>query len=43
MLQLKDIFGYPLYFYEQQTEETLILDEVADIIVKDKKIVGWIH
>jgi hypothetical protein len=43
MLQLKDIFGYPLYFYEQQIEETLILDEVADIIVKDKKIVGWIH
>jgi hypothetical protein len=42
MLQLEDKVDYLVYFYEHQLGETLILDEATDIIVKDKKIVGWI-
>jgi hypothetical protein len=30
-----------MYFYEHQPMEVLILDEVVDITIKDKKIVGW--
>jgi len=42
MLQLEDIVDYPVYFYEHQLKEALILDEVVDITVKDKKIASWI-
>ncbi len=35
MLQLEDKVDYPVYFYEHQPRETLILDEAADIIIKD--------
>jgi len=41
-LQLEDIIDYPMYFYEHQLGEALILDETTDVIIKDKKIVGWI-
>ncbi len=41
MLQPKDKIDYPMYFHEHQPREALILDEVVDIIVKDKKIVRW--
>jgi hypothetical protein len=40
MLQLKDIVDYPMYFYEWQPTEVLILDEVVNISFKDKKIVN---
>jgi len=30
-----------VYFYEHQPTEALILDEVTDITIKDKKNVGW--
>lgn len=30
-----------MYFYEHQPREALILDEVIDITIKDKKNVGW--
>jgi hypothetical protein len=42
MLQLEDVVDYPVYFYEHQLREALILDEVVDITVKDKKIASWI-
>jgi hypothetical protein len=42
MLQLEDIVDYLVYFYEHQLKEALILDEVVDITVKDKKIASWI-
>jgi hypothetical protein len=32
---------FSTYFYEHQPMEVLILDEVVDITIKDKKIVGW--
>ncbi len=32
---------YPVYFYKHQLGEVLILDEAADVIVKDKKITRW--
>jgi hypothetical protein len=35
MLQPKDKVDYPVYFYEHQSKEALILDEVANIIAKD--------
>jgi hypothetical protein len=41
MLQPKDKVEYPMYFYEHQPWEALILDEVVNITIKDKKIVGW--
>ncbi len=41
MLQLEKV-DYLVYFYEHQLGEALILDEVFDIIAKDKNIVGWI-
>ncbi len=31
-----------MYFFEHQLGEALILDEVVNITIKDKKIVGWI-
>jgi hypothetical protein len=39
MLQLEKV-DYLVYFYEHQLGEVLILDEVFDIIAKDKRIVG---
>jgi hypothetical protein len=30
----------PFFFYEHQPSEVLILDEVVDITIKDKKIIG---
>jgi hypothetical protein len=41
MLQLEDKIDYLVYFYEHQPREALTLDEIIDIIVKDKTIVGW--
>ncbi len=41
MLQPEDIVDYPVYFYEHQPGKVLILDEVVDIIVKNKKITSW--
>jgi hypothetical protein len=41
MLQPEDRIDFLVYFYEHQSREALILDEAIDIIVKDKKIVGW--
>jgi len=41
MLQLENKVDNPMYFYEHQLGEALILDEVPNIIVKDKKIVSW--
>jgi len=38
MLQLKEKVDYLVYFYEHQPREALIFDEVANIIVKDKRI-----
>jgi hypothetical protein len=35
MLQLENTIDNPMYFYEHQLGEALILDEVVDIIVKD--------
>jgi hypothetical protein len=40
MLQLENKIDYPMYFYEHQPRKALILDEAANIIVKDKKIIG---
>jgi hypothetical protein len=37
-LQPKDKVDYPIYFYEHQLGEALILDEAANIIAKDLKI-----
>ncbi len=42
MLQPKDKVDYPMYFHEHPLREVLILDEVVDITVKDKKIASWI-
>jgi len=42
MSQLEENFDYPVYLYEHELGEALILDEDADITIKDKKIVGWI-
>jgi hypothetical protein len=42
MLQLEDKVDYPVYFYEHQPREALILDEAINITIKDKSIVGWI-
>jgi hypothetical protein len=41
MLQPKEKPKYPIYFYQHQYKKVLILDEVANMIIKDKKIVGW--
>ncbi len=41
MLQLKEKVDYLVYFYEHQPREALIFDEVANIIVKDKRIATW--
>ncbi len=41
MLQPKEKSKYPIYFYQHQSRKVLILDEVANMIIKDKKIVGW--
>jgi len=30
-----------VYFNEHKLREVLILDEATNIVVKDKKIVGW--
>ncbi len=42
MLQQKEKLEYLVYFCQHQLGEVLILDEVADVIVKNKKIIGWI-
>jgi hypothetical protein len=39
MLQPKDKVDYLVYFYEHQLGEASILDEVTNIIAKDKIIV----
>jgi hypothetical protein len=41
MLQLENKADDLVYFYEHQLEETLILDEVANIIIRNKKIISW--
>jgi hypothetical protein len=41
MLQLENKIDYLVYFYEHQPRKALTLDEVVDITVKDKTIVGW--
>jgi hypothetical protein len=41
MLQPKEKPKYPIYFYQHQSKKVLILDEVANMIIKDKNIVGW--
>ncbi len=35
MSQPKDRIDYPMYFYEHESGEALILDEVVDITTKD--------
>jgi len=42
MLQPKDKNEYFVYFFEHQLGEALILDEVVNITIKDKKLVRWI-
>jgi hypothetical protein len=42
MFQPKEKPKYLVYFYKHQLGKILILDEVVDVIVKDKKIGGWI-
>jgi hypothetical protein len=42
MFQLKEKLEYPIYFYKHQPREVLILDEITNVTVKDKKIIGWI-
>jgi hypothetical protein len=42
MFQPKEKPKYLVYFYNHQLGKILILDEVVDVIVKDKKIGGWI-
>ncbi len=42
MLQPVEKHEYLVYFYKHQPGEVLILDEVANVIVKDKKIARWI-
>jgi hypothetical protein len=37
----KNKIDYLVYFYEHQPRKALTLDEVVDITVKDKTIVGW--
>ncbi len=41
MFQPKKKPKYPIYFYKHQLGEVLILDEAVDVIIKDKKIIGW--
>ncbi len=42
MFQPKEKPEYPIYFYQHQLGEVLILDETTDVIVKDKNIARWI-
>jgi len=42
MLQPKEKLNYLIYLYKHQLGKVLILDEVVDVTVKDKKITGWI-
>jgi hypothetical protein len=42
MVQPKEKIEYPIYFYKHQPREILILDEVVNKIIKDKKIARWI-
>ncbi len=42
MLQSKEKLEYLVYFYQHQLREVLILDEIANVTVKDKKITRWI-
>jgi hypothetical protein len=42
MFQSEEKIEYPVYFYQHQLGEVLILDEVANVTIKNKKIVGWI-
>jgi hypothetical protein len=37
MLQPENTVDNPMYFYEHELKEALILDETTNIIVKDKK------
>jgi hypothetical protein len=38
MFQLKEKLDYPIYFYQNQPRKVLILDEIADVTVTNKKI-----
>jgi hypothetical protein len=40
MFQLEEKPKYLVYFYKHQPKEVLILDETANVTVKDKKITG---
>jgi hypothetical protein len=42
MLQPEEKLNYLIYLYKHQLGKVLILDEVVDVTVKDKKIAGWI-
>jgi hypothetical protein len=42
MLRPKEKPKYLVYFYQHQPGEVLILDEIVDVIVKDKNITRWI-
>ncbi len=41
MLQPKAKPKYLVFFYQHQLGEVLILGEVADVIVRDKKFTRW--
>ncbi len=41
MSQPEDNINYPFWYYQHEPRETLILDEFADIMIKNKKITGW--
>ncbi len=41
MFQLEEKPKYPIYFYKHQLGEVLILDEAADVTIKDKKVTRW--
>ncbi len=40
MLQLEQKLEHPVYFYKHQLGKILVLDEVANVTIKDMKIVG---
>jgi len=42
MFQPEEKIEYPVYFYQHQLGEVLILDEATNVTVKDKMIIGWI-
>jgi hypothetical protein len=38
---MKEKNDHLLHFYKHELGKTLIFDEVANIMIKDQKIVGW--